>query len=171
MLIFRNVIVGVAWVASALMIYSWWASRTVPSESDLVTLTEQVARVDYAYDRSHDVTGVKFWIPNDGAFFFYGSFLPNFRLVRQNMVPGTGVTFETKRDKHQIYSLRINGEMLADFNQVVEANRENGRMGLVASAVFAVAGLCLGYLLRNPRPRLVRIEQQSKHERADYTRS
>lgn len=111
-----------------------------------------VARVEYARTSGHSdaVTAVKFWLPRDGKFFYYGSFLPNFRRVKEFIVPGAAVRIETIRGVHDIWRLEVNGKTLADRDQIAKAHHDNGTWGLVMAIVMALSAAYLLRLGRSP---------------------
>jgi hypothetical protein len=126
--------------------YGWLISDRVPTQDDLVVAKGVVARVEYVRGSTHSsaLTGVKFWLPQDSEFFYYGSFLPDFQGVKDFIVPGARVRLDTIRAKHDIWRLEVAGEVLADRDQIVKAHHDNGIWGLAVAIVMALSG---GYFL------------------------
>jgi hypothetical protein len=103
------------------------------------------------------VTGVEFWLPQDDRFFYYGSFLPNFKRVEEFIVPGSIVQLDTPRGKHDIWRLEVGGEILANREQIAKAHHDNGVWGLLVSIMMLLSGAGLLWFDRTPPVRSNRL--------------
>ncbi len=138
----------VAFVISIAGVYAWLTSDDVPRQIDLIQVNGTVIRVDYTYDKYRYVTGVKFWLPQEEKFYYYGSFLPNFKHVKEVVALGATVRLSTTRRKHEIWRLEVNGEALADRDQIAKAHHVNGNWGLGLALGMTLSGTYLLWIGR-----------------------
>jgi len=150
--VFPRVIVAVAIILSAVSGYAWLTADRKPDPSELTTVEGGVTRVEYAYGGKYrSLFGVKLWIDSDPNFYFYGSFMPEFKRVQALVAIGSHIRLRSPRSRHDIRSLEIDGIRLADERTVATAHHSNGNWALVMMVVFSASAIYLQRAFRSLR--------------------
>jgi hypothetical protein len=139
-------------------LYSWQAEKYVPDRMSLVETVGRISNVRYATGRYEYVDGILFWVENTEGRFVYSSYYPNFNWAKALFLRGASVQIlHTKKDR-EIWTLKVNNRILADFESLKRERHKNANVALFMAFIF-IAGI---FLMQG----FFRQDAQSKHKHA-----
>jgi hypothetical protein len=139
-------------------LYSWWQNESIPEKKNLEETTGHINNVEYSVHNGK-INGIHFRIHyTEGEIqFVYDSFYPNFDRAIAILAPGANIQILYTKKKN-IWALKVNNTILADFEGMKQAHHHNANWALISTFIFiSFIFLMQGLYRRDPK-------SQNKHE-------